>query len=29
MAYDVKDSRWLVLIDDEVKEYRAANLFPA
>jgi len=29
MAYDSKDSRWLVLVNNEVKEYREANIFPA
>ena len=26
MAYDVKDSRWQVLVGDEIKVYRAENL---
>ena len=27
MAYDVKDSKWQVLVGDEIKVYRAENLF--
>ncbi len=29
MAYDPKDSRWLVLVGNDVNEYRAVNIFPA